>query len=563
MNTIKINGKDFEAMLQNGLANLCRAEREINDLNVFPVSDGDTGTNMRFTVENGLRFAKSNEHLGQYLKGLSDGMLLGARGNSGVILSQIFKGIGLALTRYATANAGELRNAFIRGYKAAYETVVCPVEGTILTVTREGIEHIKDQVGRSTTIESMLAMYLAKMRTVLASTPEMLPVLKECGVVDSGAMGYIRIVDGMLKFLNDEIVKMPEIGEDTSVSSSQVKDQIIDFSKFTEDSEFIDGYCTEFILQLMNSKDYDQAFIFDEYRTALMEMGESIVVTQSDTRVKVHIHTKKPAKVIAYSQQYGEFLTFKLENMQLQHNDHDAKMEEKQEPKKTARKPAVHKDMAIIAVINGAGMAETYEKLGCDYVIEASGSMNASSEEFLEGMRYVDADRIVVLPNNGNTIMAAKQAASLYGNPDKIEIIETKSLLEGYYVISMDIIDATIEERLCNMREGLGCATFVEETTATKEYSAGDVNVAPKDEIVLVNGDIVASGKDDVSVIVEALSNIDDIDYMDNMIIFRGSDRSSDDESRLLEAIEEAYPDMQILQIDGGQEVYHWLIGVI
>lgn len=563
MNTIKISGKDFEAMLRNGLANLCQAEQEINDLNVFPVSDGDTGTNMRFTIENGLRFAKSNEHLGQYLKGLSDGMLLGARGNSGVILSQIFKGIALALVRYGNANAAELRNAFIRGYKAAYETVVCPVEGTILTVTREGIEHIKDQVGRSTTVESMLAMYLAKMRTVLAATPEMLPVLKECGVVDSGAMGYIRIVDGMLKYLNDEIVKMPQVGEDTSAAARLAKEQMIDFNKFTEDSEFIDGYCTEFILQLMNADEYDHEFAMEDYRAALMEMGDSIVVTQSDTRVKVHIHTKKPAKVIAYSQQYGEFLTFKLENMQLQHNDHDAKMEEKQETKKPARKPAVHKDMAIIAVINGDGMAETFEKLGCDYVIEASGSMNASSEEFLEGIKYVDADRIVILPNNGNTIMAAKQAASLYENPDKIEVIETKSLLEGYYVISMDIIDATIEERLCNMREGLGCATLVEETTATKEYGIDEINVSAGDEIALVNGDIVSADKTDIEVILAALASIDDIDYMENMVVFRGRDKSSDDEDKLIEAIEEEYPDMQILQIDGGQEVYHWLIGVI
>lgn len=560
MKTERIDAKQFDTMLKNGLANLCQAEQEINDLNVFPVSDGDTGTNMRFTIFNGVSSVKNTEQVGAYLAELSEGMLLGARGNSGVILSQIFTGFGLRLAGLETLSVSDINAGFISGYKKAYETVLTPVEGTILTVCREGVENIQEKITPEMSIEEFFELYIAEMNVLLEKTPELLPVLKECGVVDSGALGYIRIIDGMLKALEDEMLEMPAVGEDTSAARKNANSSI-DFSKFTADSAFIDGYCTEFILQLMNDDSYDHSFELSEYKKSLMEMGESLVVTQAGDRVKVHIHTKKPAVVIAYSQKYGEFLTFKLENMQLQHNDHDAKMDFGK--KERTLKPAVHKPLAMIAVVNGHGMAEVFDRLNVDYIIEGSANMNASSEEFLDGLNYLDAEHIVILPNNKNTVMAAKQAIDLYKGEAKVTVFETGSMVEGYYVASMDTIDATIEERVDSMEQGMDFATLIEITTATKDYSNDSVSCKAGDIIGLINQKVVASGSDITSVTMDTLAQYDDIDFAENIVAFRGCDIEASAADELTEAIEANYEDIQITMLDGGQEIYHWMIGVI
>ena len=319
----RINGSHLEAMLKNGLAGLQRREDYINRLNVFPVPDGDTGTNMCLTLGYGLRAARSSEHAGAFLNTLSDGMLLGARGNSGVILSQFFRGFAAALSRASMIGPGEMRDSLISGYRTAYASVVHPVEGTMLSVAREGIEHIRRQITRNSTIETILAMYIAEMKKTLSYTPEMLPVLKEAGVVDSGAAGFILIFEGMLKYLYGETITPPKKKTDSPTSalygSADEAELPPDTSLFDADSKFCDGYCTEFILQLMNGEGYESAPTRDGIVAELEKLGESIVAVVDGTRLKVHIHTKKPAPVIAFAQRYGEFVTFKLENMQIQH----------------------------------------------------------------------------------------------------------------------------------------------------------------------------------------------------------------------------------------------------
>ncbi|MBR6916184.1 MAG: DAK2 domain-containing protein, partial [Clostridia bacterium] len=289
MATRKINGVNLDQMLNNGLANLAKHEDELNRLNVFPVPDGDTGTNMRMTLAHALESASVSDHAGEYLASLSDGMLLGARGNSGVILSQFFKGFYQELSRCSVLGPGELRNGLIRGYRIAYRAVINPVEGTILSVAREGIEHIRSQIGRSTTIDSILAMYVAEMKKTLTFTPDMLSVLKEAGVVDSGAYGFILIFEGMLKFLTGDYIDPGRKIESGAGKKS------VDFSLFDENSVFTDGYCMEFILQLMRGDDYSDTFKLQGYIDSLKKRGESIVCVQDGTRVKVHIHTKTPA----------------------------------------------------------------------------------------------------------------------------------------------------------------------------------------------------------------------------------------------------------------------------
>ena len=319
----RINGIHLEKMIKNGLAFLQQHEEEVNRLNVFPVPDGDTGTNMALTLGNGIRYAKSDENAGAYLRSLSDGMLLGARGNSGVILSQFYRGFADELVRSPLIGPGELRNGLIRGYRTAYEAVVHPVEGTILSVTREGIEHIRTQITRNSSIETILSMYIAEMRKTLSFTPEMLSVLKEAGVVDSGAYGFILITEGMLKCLYGEVIELVD------VPVQKAEQPLVDLSLFNETSEFSDGYCTEFILQRLTNTRYQQNFNKQKFISELRFFGNSIAVVVNGMRVKVHIHTLYPAKVIALAQQYGEFLTFKMDNMQVQHNEHDLEIAKK------------------------------------------------------------------------------------------------------------------------------------------------------------------------------------------------------------------------------------------
>ena len=533
-------------MMKNGLANLETRQDEINRLNVFPVSDGDTGTNMRLTLENGIRYAKTVTHAGDYLKRLSEGMLLGARGNSGVILSQFFKGFFTELARCSLLGVGEIRNGLVRGYRTAYSAVVKPAEGTILTVTREGIEHIRSQLNRSTTVEQLLAMYIAEMKKTLAMTPEMLPVLKESGVVDSGALGFIVITEGMLKYLHGEVMLPAGRDRDEAAQPGPVN-----FDLFNENSAFEDGYCMEFILQLMNAPRYNRHFRISSYIEDLKLYGNSIVAVQDGKRVKVHIHTLIPAKIITLSQEFGEFLTFKLENMQVQHNEHDKELKTKK-----------HKALAIVAVVNGEGMKRLFTELGCDVVIDGGATMNTSSQEFIDAFAQIDADAIVVLPNNPNVILAAEQAAGLYG-AGNITVLPSRSMAEGYYAIAMDIRSSDdIAFRLQEMRNGLQNTVTLSETTASRDYAYHEISCKKGEEILLLNNKIVCVNADWKQAILDGMNTVEDIEDRETCVVFRGEGTTEEQEDELREAIEERWPLLEVEFVDGGMSVYHWIIGL-
>lgn len=544
--TRRVNGFLLEKMLRNGLANIRAAEETINGLNVFPVADGDTGLNMRLTLENGLRRAKGRTEIGLYLRDLSEGMLLGARGNSGVILSQIFKGIYQELARCQAANIADMRNALIRGYRVAYQSVVCPVEGTILTVAREGIELIRTQLDRNTSIESLLGMYIAQMRKTLAATPDMLAVLKEYGVVDSGAVGYITIFEGMYKYLCGETLQDSGSGE--IVPRTDISEDI-----FNENSPFEEGYCMEFILQLMNGDSYNHRFRIATFTEDLKLFGNSIVVTQDGTRVKVHIHTMKPGKVIAMSQEFGEFLTFKLDNMQVQHNEFIRKM---------PKQERVHRQMAVVAVVNGAGMQKVFTDLGCTVVLDGSSKMNTSTQEFLDAFREANADTIVVLPNNKNIVRAAEQAAAMFGE-SKIHVLPTTSMVEGYYALSMDIPDEVTDKRIKAMLSGAGNIVTLSQTIASRDYAHNGIGCKVGEEIALVNDRLVFSCRDTIEAVMGGLHKIEGIADKEYCVIFRGEDVDPAQESSLEDAIREEYPLLELQFMDGGQRIYRWLLGVI
>ena len=549
MSTKRINGLQLERMIQNGLANLICSEQKLNSLNVFPVADGDTGTNMHITLDGGVKAATSDAAAGVYLKSLTDAMLLSARGNSGVILSQLFRGLYKALARTTWVGVGELRNALIMGYKTAYASVVHPVEGTILTVSREGIEHIRPQIDRNTSIETLLSMYIAEMRKSLAQTPELLPALKSAGVVDSGAMGYIEIVDGMLKYMYGEIIEP----EEAPITTSAPEPASIDFSLFNENSVFEVGYCVEFILQLMKGENYLQNFRLKRFIDDLSDYGESIVAIQDESRVKVHIHTMKPPKVLALAQEYGEMLTCKVENMQVQHNE--------QEVKKEATHPKT--DFAIVSMADTAKMRKVLMDLGSDYVICGGPGMNASVQDFLDAYNIVNADTIVVLPNDGNSIFSARQAAELF-DKSKVLIMETKSVPQGYFALAMDVNDSDdIPYRIRQIQSGTEGVETLFVTQASKEYTGENLSCEKGEMIALLGEEVVCKGSDYTEAFVRGLAHIEDIEDKECCIVFRGEGMSGADESGLADAVNDEYPDLEVQFIDGESCLYRWMAAIV
>lgn len=548
MNTRRIDGLLFEGMLKNGFAALQNKEKELNDLNVFPVPDGDTGTNMRLTLGNGISNAKSSVKLCDYMRKLSDGMLLGARGNSGVILSQLFAGMSSYLSRCGAASVGDMRNALTQGYRTAYSAVVKPKEGTILTVAREGIERIRASIDRNTSIETLLSMYLSQMKQSLGRTPELLPELKAAGVIDSGALGYITIVEGMFMYLQGEKINT----EEKPVSAAPVVNAP-NLNLFNANTSFVDGYCLEFILQLMKRGNYSQNFRLASYIDELKTMGTSIVAVQNGTRVKVHVHTMKPHGIIRMSQEFGEFLTFKLENMQLQHNERDERIGEE----------GIEKGLTVIAVSDCDKSSDILNGMGCGYTINAGPAMNVSVEDIVETIKCAHTEKVIVLPNNPNVIRTARQAANVF-DQISVEVIDTISIPQGYFALAMDVRDSSdVDYRIRQIKSGANGVATLQVSVATKEYAEGDVSCVPGDSIALIDGRLAACADDSIGAFIKALKTIPDMDDRENIIVFRGAMESPFKDEKLKKAIDEAFEDMEITVLDGGSELYNYQAGVL
>lgn len=542
----EVNGLVFEKMLINGLNNLKNNEQQINNINIFPVPDGDTGFNMRLTLEAGLNNATNIEHLGDFLEKLSDGMLLGARGNSGVILSQLFFGFSQELKRDSIANVNELKEAFIEGYRQAYKAVVKPVEGTILTVARCGIENIKSQVSRRNTIGTFFSIYLAELKKTLILTPELLPSLKEAGVVDSGGLGYIILIEGMMNYLYGEEINVG----DGSFELEKIEE--INTSSFNENSLFELGYCTEFVLQLLNSKINVSEFDEKSFVSDLTTLGDSLVVVKNKTIVKVHIHTKTPNVVIEYALRFGEFVKFKLENMQLQHNENFVD-----------KQIAEHKVLAKIAVANGEGIKEVYKELGCDIIIDGNRTMNTSSQELVNAIKACNADKIVILPNDKNIYLACEQAINV-SKKDNVEIIKTSNILEGYYALAMDVADSSnIKYRIDSMKEGIEKIKTISIFSSTRDCKINNVKIKTGERVSISGGIVLSSYKHIDDCILKALESITDLSEKSYCLILKGEGFKDYYEGLLLDKINELYPDLEIAFLEGGQPVYDAIIGLL
>lgn len=587
MRITRLNGTVFEFMVRGGLINLCNHEKEINDMNVFPVPDGDTGHNMRLTLENGIKNAVPNSHLGNYIKQLAYGMLLGARGNSGVILSQLFRGMAEELQDKSVVNAGELRNAFVRAYKTAYAAVIRPVEGTILTVSREGIENIVPQIRRGTTVDMVMSMYLGEMKKSVRHTPEILSTLREAGVLDSGAVGYITIIEGMTRSMFGERLEL----KDGSIPDRPVNNAVS--SSFGADSAFTYGYCLEFLLQLLNSRAPVKQFDLKGFIKEITTLGNSLVAIQTGSIIKVHIHTLVPERIIAFARRFGEFVTFKLENMEVQHEDfvgdkngkgenptdngNGVKVSETTAADETAATAdddlyAVHtvdsnqehKTLAVVAVADGEGITEILKGCGSDIVLSGGQTMNTPSEDFVNAFRSLNADRIVVLPDNDNITQTAVQAAEICGIKNKVDVLPTRSVLEGYYALAMgspDIEDP--DERIEQMKIGAGAITTVSVTQAVRDYTHGEYSCKKGDFIGVVGKTLVSDENDAETALIKAIEKIDDLEDKSTIIILTGADVSDDRRERLDTLLEEKFPDLGHEFLEGGQKTYDFIAGVV
>ena len=540
-----INGLFFQGMIRNALHNLINAEKELNSMNVFPVADGDTGTNMRLTLEHGYKKAQPTKHLGEYLVQLSSGMLLGARGNSGVILSQLFKGMSNELESKGIVNPRELKNALIEAYKVAYTAVVNPVEGTILTVAREGIENIKNLIKGEVSIDDTLNWYLDEMNCSLQETPNLLPTLKEANVLDSGAYGYIKIVEGMVKYLKGEIVdsdQTPEIEQKVTISQSF----------FDENSQFVEGYCMEFLLQLMNAKHYMERFNLNTFIDAIKPFGNSIVALQDGSIVKVHIHTLVPQEIISIARLYGEFISFKLENMQLQHNEFKIVHEHDDTPKK---------EMAFIAVVDGAGLEASYRDMGVDIVLQGGQSMNTSANEFVNAINALNAEHIVIFPNNVNIIGAAKQAVTILKRKN-VEVIPSRSMLDGFYALQVDVPEYSVEERINAFKENINNVDTITVSSAIKDYQNDSFSCKVGDKIGAINEELVSSQNDAFEAFKETISKVENIEDKCALVVFMGKSASEDLADQIQDYMYDNYDYIEVSITDGGENIYDLIAGL-
>ncbi len=552
----KLNGEQFVDLISYGAKNLRANYQEVDELNVFPVPDGDTGTNMSRTIEGGVHAVEGlhEKSIGLVGKELSKGTLMSARGNSGVILSQIFRGICKGLIDKKEVTAKELGEAYKMGVKQAYGAVVTPVEGTILTVFREATEVACKGITDKSTINDFYQLHLKQAIKTLKNTKELLPVLKEAGVIDSGGCGYVYIVKGIVKYLDGE-----KIEQELSKVEEKSENASVDFNAFTSEDVLKFGYCTEFILRLQKSKvdieKFDVQTIIDELNEDDIK-GDSIVALKDEDVIKVHVHTMEPGIVLHKMRRYGEFLTIKVENMALQHNENMSEDEKKEHCKME------HKKYAIVAVAQGKGIVDQFKAFGVDYVVSGNQTMNPSTEDFIKAFKQLDADNIIVFPNNKNIIMAAEQAAHLYKGA-KIVVVHCFSIPQCYSALTMlDFSSDDLTIIVGNFNEAIRHVVTGEITTAIRSTKVQGVSIRKGDHIGILNGKMSLSTSFKNKVVVELLKKIPDINDKEVLTIIYGDGVTEDEKAKNLAAIQAKFPSLEIGAIDGGQAVYKYLIAV-
>lgn len=540
-----INGQTFKSMVICGANTLHNYYPEIDALNVFPVPDGDTGTNMSLTFTSGAKdiSGMDTNDIYEISKKLSKGLLMGARGNSGVILSQIFRGISMGLEGKQEVNAVELASALKKGAEVAYRAVMRPVEGTILTVIREAADDTVAYVKDGMEVEELFSYFVKRAEVSLDHTPELLPVLKEVGVVDSGGAGLVLILSGFLAGMNGESIELVDV--DTGDASKQ---NLADMD--VEEQGF--GYCTEFIFRLDPRK--RKSFTEDRLKTELSKIpGESIVVVQDDDIVKVHVHTLKPGNALNLAQRFGEFIKLKIENMQEQHNSIIEK-------ETVTKKEVPHKDLALISVAAGDGVKDMFLELRCDEVVSGGQTMNPSAEDIVAAIRQVNANNVIILPNNSNIVMTAQQAAIILEDEINVIVIPSKTIPQGLSACIMFNPEADLESNIADMNEAVKNVKTGQVTFAIKDTNIDGVDIHANDYMALVEKRIVACIPDKIEACKRALSEL--ISEDDEIVtLIAGEDVTSEELESMTSYIEENY-EVEVEASEGKQPVYSFIIGV-
>ena len=550
-----LGGSLLREMAVGGARALGTNSEEVNKLNVFPVPDGDTGDNMRMTIESGVAALEGmdSDDLAFVMQTLSHGMLLGARGNSGVILSQFFAGTARGLEEVTEADPEALGRAFEMGVKQAYSSVMTPTEGTILTVAREAVEYAVKKIAPRSTIRSFFADLVKEMRASLDRTPEKLAVLKEAGVVDSGGAGLFYIMDGFNRVLNGEEIAAPD---DAVIFGASAAPKASAGFSFDENSEMVYGYCTELLLQLQNSKTDIAAFDVDELRAFLAKHGDSIVAFKTGSIVKLHVHTFTPEKILAHCRAFGEFLSVKIENMSVQHTDLAAEEKAPETPKEPQKADLPRKRYAVVAVALGVGIENLFLELGTDQIIRGGQTQNPSTNDFLEAFSRVNAEHIIVFPNNGNIVMAAGQAGELYTNAT-VHVLPSKNVGTGYVGLSaLDFENEDVDAMLAAATEAMANATAGYISPAIRDADMNGVQIHDGDTIGIVEKDILFSVTDKNEAACRLASALLDMPEKYMLTVFCGADATEEQKETLTAYLAENYPSVEAYLIDGGQEIY-------
>lgn len=547
----EIDSKKFRDMVRVATHRLGRNAEFINSLNVFPVPDGDTGTNMNLTIESGAKAVAQNnsDSVGDLTESLAKGMLMGARGNSGVISSQLFRGVYKATQGMKTLNAQELANAFSNGVATAYKGVMKPVEGTILTVARIGAQEGANKANETDDVAEVMKAIVEGAKRALKSTPDLLPVLKQVGVVDSGGQGLLFIYEGFLEgLLGEEFADryQPDEGEMDEMINA-MHHQSVQSQLSTKD--IANGYCTEIMVDLTADVPAKKTFNLDEFREHLSKLGDSLLAVSDEEVAKVHIHTEQPGAVFAYGSQFGQLGKIKIDNMRIQHETIVNNNEENQESV----------DFAVIAVASGNGIRKLFESEGVNRIISGGQTMNPSTQDIIDSIKKSGAKKAIVMPNNGNIIMAAKQAAEVSDIP--VGIVPTKTISQGLTAMLSFDPDDSLADNVANMTDALDTVVSGEVTKANRDTTINDIAIHQGDFLGIVDGDIKVAASD---LIVAASSMIEKMLDEDSEIItvMYGRDSNKKEAQRLVDELKKKHDDLEFELHDGGQPVYNFLISV-
>lgn len=544
-----IDAKLLQKMFLAGAASIDAQKDYINELNVFPVPDGDTGTNMTMTIMSAAREVEAIENptMQTICKAMSSGSLRGARGNSGVILSQLLRGFTKEVKEYDVIDVQILAAAFTRAVDTAYKAVMKPKEGTILTVAKGGAQKAAELAGTTTDIEVFAKEVLAYMEEVLKQTPQMLPVLKEAGVVDSGGQGLVEILTGAYdSLIGKEVEYKSQQNKTTSKAESSGSNNDV-----SSDIKF--GYCTEFII--MTKKEFTSK---DEmnFKGFLEKIGDSIVVVADDDIVKVHVHTNNPGLAIEQALTYGELTKLKIDNMREEHNEKLIKEQEKA----AAQKEQPRKPVGFISVSVGSGINQIFKELGVDYIIEGGQTMNPSTEDMLNAISKVNADTIFIFPNNGNIILAAEQAKSLTKDKE-IVVVPTKTVPQGITAIINYVSDRSSKDNLNTMIEEIANVKTGQVTYAVRNTVMDGVEIKENDIMGLDGKTILSVGNSISDVTIELAKKLIDEDS-ELVSLYYGEDVSSEDAQAVADAISKENPDIDVEVNSGGQPIYYYLLSV-